>query len=203
MALLGRGSTKLLASLTLAGSAFLGAGCASSMRNVPIRPLTRQTDGTMTRDSAQCIVWTEAHPPDFPYAAELGYAACMIARHYQVYVQVGDGYQEYITMPDVRVEVRQASPRTHFSRTKVLKDLVECRRESLATVSIAERVGRTTGVLAGFVFPPAAVGSTTLAVTLIGPRERDYAACMDPRGYAVTRWEPQESVPESREGPER
>jgi hypothetical protein len=56
--------------------------------------------------------------------------------------------------------------------------------------TVAEMVGRPVAFAASVFFWPAFLASFAASSTLFVYRERDYAACMGPRGYLVTPWRP-------------
>jgi hypothetical protein len=119
------------------------------------------------------------------FPAEIEFAACMISRNYEVYVQV----------LDASVDVKRASLRGKVSAARVQADLVACEQKVREKVSMVEVIGRPTATVAGLFFWPVTIGNVAASTTLHVLRERDYAACMAPRGYVVTPWEPRPGDP--------
>src|SRR5205085_1525567 len=114
------------------------------------------------------------------FPAELEFAACMIARNYQVYVQV----------LDASLEVKKAWLPGKMTTLRILADLTTCERLVERNVTVAEMIGRPAVVIAGVFFWPVSVGSMMASAKLAVNRQRDYKLCMEPRGYVVTPWEP-------------
>ncbi len=155
-------------------------GCATKIRNVPNQALTKQTITVVERDQRECEKAITGKVKGVWFPAELEFAACMIARNYQVYVQV----------LDASVEVRRVSLPGRVTAMHILTDLTTCERLVEQNVPVAEMIGRPAVAIAGFFFWPISVGSMAASATLTVNRERDYKICMEPRGYVVTVWQP-------------
>src|SRR5712691_6826301 len=156
------------------------SGCAMKLREIPARPLSQRSSAVVARDTRQCdqaITGTLKGPW---LGGELEFAACMIARNYQTFVQV----------LDAPLEVRKTSVRNTVAPARVLADLVDCERIVTGNVSILEKIGRPAVALVGLLFWPIGFGSTTMSPALSIQRQRDYTACMEPRGYVISRWKP-------------
>jgi hypothetical protein len=104
----------------------------------------------------------------------------MIARNYQVYVQ----------LLDASVEVKKASLRAKTPPARIVDDLVTCERAAARNLTWTERIARPVVTVAGAFFWPVSVGSMVASATLAVNRENDYADCMRPLGYTVTPWRP-------------
>jgi hypothetical protein len=156
------------------------SGCAGKYRGIPVEPLTPRPAAAVDRDQRECEGAVTGTVKGAWLPGELEFAACMIARNYRAFVQV----------LDAATEVRKASTRARVSQARVLADLLACERAVEANVTLLEKIGRPTVVLAGLFFWPLAVGSATATTTLPLQRLRDYTACMAPRGYLVSAWEP-------------
>src|SRR5262249_19919587 len=89
------------------------------------------------------------------------------------------------------VELRKASLKTKLTPARITSDMLECERYAQDQVTVAEMVGRPAVMMAGIFFFPAMLASLAASSTLLVYRERDYAACMEPRGYVVTPWRAQ------------
>ncbi len=163
------------------------AGCAGKYRGIPAEPLTPRPAAVVDRDLRECEQAVTGTVKGAWLPGELEFAACMIARNYRTFVQV----------LDAATEVRKASPRARVSQARVLADLLACEREVEANVTLLEKIGRPTMVVAGLFFWPVAVGSAGATTTLPRQRLRDYATCMTPRGYVVTAWQPAPPPPPS------
>src|SRR5262245_18868096 len=159
-------------------TAIATSGCATKLRTVPTQPLARQTDMLVERDLHECeaAITGTLKGPRFP--AEVEYASCLISRNYQVWVQV----------LDASVELRKASLKTKLTPARITNDMVECEKYAQDQVTMAEIVGRPAVMMAGIFFFPAMLASMAASSTLLVFRERDYTACMEPRGYLVTPW---------------
>lgn len=164
------------------------AACATKMREIPARPLVPRAPTAIVRDQQECdrAVTGKVKGPWLP--GELEFAACMIARDYQTFVQV----------LDAPVEVRKASARARMAPARVLADLMACEHTVEAKVSMVEKIGRPAVTVIGFFFWPLGVGSTMAAPALHVQRRHDYALCMEPRGYVVTAWQPEPEPVSSR-----
>jgi hypothetical protein len=160
-------------------------GCATKLRHVPNSALARQSSTAMERDQRACEKAITGTLKGVWFPAEIEFASCMISRNYQVYVQV----------LDASVEVKKASLRRKVPPARILTDLVACEQVVKEKVSIVEMIGRPTAVVAGVFFWPVSIGSMAASSTLHVYRQRDYAACMAPRGYVVTPWEPRPGEP--------
>jgi len=168
------------------------SGCALKFRDVPARTLTQRSETVIERDHLQCdaVMMGKAKGAWLP--AELEFAACMISRNYQAFVQV----------LDAPLEVRKASLATTMQPTRVLADLMACERAVQRNVTTIEKVARPAVMVAGLMFWPLGFGTSTAASALAVQRQRDYTACMTPRGYQVTLWRADPSVsPRAEEGP--
>ena len=159
-------------------TAIATSGCATKLRTVPTQPLARQTDILVERDLHECetAITGTLKGPWFP--AEVEYASCLISRNYQVWVQV----------LDASVELRKASLKARLTPARITNDMTECERYAQDQVTMAEIVGRPAVMMAGIFFFPAMLASLAASSTLVVFRERDYTACMEPRGYLVTPW---------------
>lgn len=155
-------------------------GCATKIRTIPNQALSKQSSTSVERDHRECEQGITGRLKGVWFPAELEFAACMIARNYQVYVQV----------LDAPVEVRRASLRGNVAAARILNDLLTCEQVVEEKVSMVEKIGRPVVAVAGVFFWPASVGSWAASATLFVSRQRDYTACMEPRGYVVTPWEP-------------
>jgi hypothetical protein len=166
--------------LVALGVALATTGCATRIRNIPNHPLAKQSNAIAERDQRECEQAITGTLKGVWFPAEVEFAACMIARNYQVYMQV----------IDASVEVKRASLRTKTQPAAVLKDLVVCERTVSKNMTIGEKLGRAAVSVAGVFFWPASVGGMAASATLAINRERDYADCMKPLGYVVTPWTP-------------
>jgi hypothetical protein len=163
-------------------------GCATKLRNVPNHALSRQSAAAMERDHRACERAITGTMTGVWFPAEIEFAACMISRNYEVYVQV----------LDASVDVRKASLKSKMSAGQVLTDLVICEYVAQDKVSLVEIIGRPTVAVAGLFFWPASLVSLAATTTMHVQRQRDYTACMTPRGYIVTPWEPGPDDPSSK-----
>jgi hypothetical protein len=163
------------------------AGCAGKYRGIPAEPLTPRPAAVVDRDLRECEQAVTGTVKGAWLPGELEFAACMIARNYRTFVQV----------LDAATEVRKASPRARVSQARVLADLLACERAVEANVTLLEKIGRPTMVVAGLFFWPVAVGSATATPAWPLQRLRDYAECMQPRGYVVSAWQPAPPPPPS------
>src|SRR5919109_577351 len=155
-------------------------GCATRIRNIPNQPLARQTPTVAERDQRECERAITGKLRGVLFPAEVEFASCMIARDYQVYMQI----------LDASVEVRKVSLRTKTPAARIQKDLVSCERTVTRNVTWTEKIVRPMVTVAGFFFWPATVGSMAAAATVHVNRQRDCIDCMKPLGYAVTPWVP-------------
>ena len=156
------------------------SGCATKLRNVPTQALARQSMTAVESDLRDCEYGITGNLKGAWFPAEVEYASCLIARNYQVWVQV----------LDASVEVRKASLKTKMSADRILGDMVTCEHFAQEQVTLAEKLGRPVAMAASMFFWPAFIASYAASATLFVYRERDYAACMQPRGYLVTPWRP-------------
>jgi hypothetical protein len=177
-----RTSARLLVATAVAAAIL---GCAGKYRGIPVEPLTPRPLAAVERDHHECERAVTGAVKGAWLPGELEFAACMIARNYRAFVQV----------LDAATEVRKASPRSRVSQARVVDDLLACERAVAANVTLLEKIGRPTMVVAGLFFWPVAVGSATATTALPIRRLHDYAACMTPRGYLVTAWEPSPPPP--------
>jgi len=183
----GRGALALTCVLAVAAS-----GCAAKLREIPAHSLSKRSPEAVERDTKQCNKAVTGHLKGPWLGGELEFAACMIARNYQTFVQV----------LDAPLEVRKASPRGHVSSARILSDLIACERNAADHVTMIEKIARPLVVAAGLVFWPLGFGATTAAPVLSGQRRRDYTACMEPRGYVVSAWKADPSpMPRAGESP--
>jgi hypothetical protein len=171
--------------LILAIAAATALGCAGKYRGIPVEPLTPRPAEVVERDQRECERAVTGAVKGAWLPGELEFAACMIARNYRAFVQV----------LDAATEVRKASTRTRVSQAHVLSDLLACEQVVEANITLLEKIGRPTMVVAGLFFWPVAVGSATATTTLPLQRLRQYADCMTPRGYLVSAWQPQPPPP--------
>lgn len=155
-------------------------GCATKIRNIPNLALARQSTTVVERDQHECERGITGKVKGVWFPAELEFAACMVARNYQVYVQV----------LDASLEVKKASLPRRMTTLHVLADLTTCERLVERNVTVAEMIGRPAVVIAGVFFWPVSVGSMMASAKLAVNRQLDYKLCMEPRGYVVTPWEP-------------
>src|SRR5213080_3614541 len=156
-------------------------GCAAKLREIPTHSLSKRTPAVVERDTRQCEDAVTGHLKGPWLGGELEFAACMIARNYQTFVQV----------LDAPLEVRRASLKGKVTSARVLNDLVACEQFVSARVSVA-----------GLLFWPVGFGASTASPALAGQRRRDYIACMEPRGYTISNWKSEPSaMPRQGEGP--
>jgi hypothetical protein len=154
------------------------SGCATKLRHVPTQALAKQPLTAVESDHRDCEYAITGNLKGAWFPAEIEYASCLISRNYLVWVQV----------LDASVEVRKASLRTKMSADLILGDMVTCEQFAQDRVTLAEKVGRPMAMAASVFFWPAFIASYAASATLFVFRERDYAACMEPRGYLVTPW---------------
>jgi hypothetical protein len=154
------------------------SGCATKLRNVPTQPLARQSDVIVDRDHHDCegAITGTLKGPWFP--AEVEYASCLIARNYEVWVQV----------LDASVQLRKASLKSRHTPARIVSDMIACEHFVQEQVTMTELLGRPAVMMASIFFWPAVLATWAASSTLVVYRERDYAACMGPRGYVVTPW---------------
>jgi len=155
-------------------------GCATRLRNVPVQPLAKQANGVAERDHRECEAAITGTLKGVWFPAEVEFASCMIARNYQVYVQ----------LLDASVEVKKASLRAKISAAQIQEHLVTCERAASRNLTWAEKIGRPVVTVAGAFFWPVSVGGMAASATLAVNRQRDYTDCMTPLGYTVTVWQP-------------
>lgn len=188
-----RGSMSGRVVLALALVAAAIPGCSPLLRDIPTHTLGPRSSSVVERDTRQCENAITGHVKGPWLPSELEFAACMIARNYQTFVQV----------LDAPLEVRKASLSKKVTPARVLADLVECERIVEGHVSVIEMIGRPAAAVAGFIFWPISVGTSMVTPAFAIQRQRDYTACMKPRGYLVTLWkaEPSPPPPRAREGP--
>jgi hypothetical protein len=169
-------------------------GCATKLRDVPHHALATQSLTARERDDRACQKAITGALKGVWFPAEIEFAACMISRNYEVYVQV----------LDASVQVKKASLRRKVPAARVQADLVACEQVVKGQVSVVELIARPTAMVAGVFFWPVTIGSIAASTTLHVYRERDYTACMTPRGYVVTPWEPRPGEPswKSHTGPD-
>jgi len=183
----GRGVLALACVLAAATS-----GCAAKLREIPTHSLSKRSPVVVERDIHQCEKAVTGHLKGPWLGGELEFAACMIARNYQTFVQV----------LDAPLEVRRASLKGKVTSARVLNDLVACEQFVSARVSVVEKIGRPLVTVAGLLFWPVGFGASTASPALAGQRRRDYIACMEPRGYTVSNWKSEPSaMPRQGEGP--
>ena len=156
------------------------AGCATKIRNIPVQPLVKQTNGAFERDHRECEEAITGKVKGVWFPAEIEFASCMIARNYQVYVQ----------LLDASMEVKKSSPKSKMLAAQIQEHLVICERAASKNLTWAEKIGRPVAVVAGAFFWPVSVGGMAASATLAVTRQRDYTDCMTPLGYAVTVWKP-------------
>jgi len=155
-------------------------GCATRIRNIPVQPLSKQTNGVFERDQRECEAAITGTLKGVWFPAEVEFASCMIARNYQVYVQ----------LLDASVEVKKASLKVKTPPAQIQSHLVMCERSASKNLTWAEKIGRPVVAVAGAFFWPVSVGGMAASATLAINRQRDYADCMTPLGYVVTAWQP-------------
>ena len=155
-------------------------GCATKIRNIPVQPLVKQTNGVAERDHRECEEAITGKVKGVWFPAEVEFASCMIARNYQVYVQ----------LLDASMEVKKASPRAKIPAGLIQEHLVACERAAAKNLTWAEKIGRPVVAVAGAFFWPVSLGSMATSATLAVNRQRDYADCMTPLGYSVGVWTP-------------
>ena len=156
------------------------AGCATKIRNIPVQPLAKQTNGVFERDHRECEEAVTGKVKGVWFPAEIEFASCMIARNYQVYVQ----------LLDASMEVKKSSPKSKMPAAQIQEHLVICERAASKNLTWAEKIGRPVVVVAGVFFWPVSVGGMAASATLAVTRQRDYADCMTPLGYVVKVWTP-------------
>jgi hypothetical protein len=156
------------------------SGCATKLRTVPSQPLARQEGIFVERDLHDCEGAITGTLKGAWFPAEVEYASCLVARNYQVWVQV----------LDASVELRKASLTSKFTPARVTSDMLACERYVQEQVTVAELLGRPAMMVAGMFFLPVVLATWAASSTLLVLRERDYAACMQPRGYVVIPWRP-------------
>jgi hypothetical protein len=155
-------------------------GCATRIRNIPVHPLVKQTNGVFERDHRECEEATTGKVKGVWFPAEVEFAACMIARNYQVYIQ----------LLDASMEVKKASPKSKMSAAEIQDHLARCERAAAKNLTWAEKIGRPVVAVAGAFFWPVSIGNMAASATLAVQRQRDYTDCMTPLGYSVSVWKP-------------
>ena len=155
-------------------------GCATRIRNIPVQPLVKQTNGVFERDHRECEEAITGKVKGVWFPAEVEFAACMIARNYQVYIQ----------LLDASMEVKKASPKSKMPAAEIQDHLVRCERAAAKNLTWAEKIGRPVVAVAGAFFWPVSIGNMAASATLAVQRQRDYTDCMTPLGYAVSVWKP-------------
>ena len=108
------------------------SGCAAKLREIPTHSLSKRSPAVVERDLHQCEKAVTGHLKGPWLGGELEFAACMIARNYQTFVQV----------LDAPLEVRRASLKGKVTSARVLNDLVACEQFVSARVSVVEKIGR-------------------------------------------------------------
>lgn len=161
------------------------AGCATKIRNVPTQPLARQANGVAERDHRECEQAITGKVKGVWFPAEIEFASCMIARDYQVYVQI----------LDASMEVKKASTRARTPAAQIQDHLVACERAAAKNLTWVEKIGRPVVTVAGVFFWPVSVGAMVTSATLAVNRQRDYVDCMTPLGYVVSVWQPAPGEP--------
>ena len=183
----GRGVLALACVLAAATS-----GCAAKLREIPTHSLSKRSPVVVERDIHQCEKAVTGHLKGPWLGGELEFAACMIARNYQTFVQV----------LDAPLEVRRASLKGKVTSARILNDLMDCEKFASARVTMVEKIGRTLITVAGLLFWPIGFGASTASPALAGQRRRDYTACMEPRGYTISNWKSEPSaMPRQGDGP--
>jgi hypothetical protein len=167
-------------------------GCATKIRNIPVQALNQQTNGVAARDHRECEEAITGKVKGVWFPAEVEFASCMIARNYQVYVQ----------LLDASMEVKKASPRAKTSAGQIQDHLVACEKAAAKNLTWAEKIGRPVVAVAGVFFWPVSVGGMATSATLAVNRQRDYADCMTPLGYVVSVWKPAPGEPAFKAAPE-
>src|SRR5437762_11168111 len=127
------------------------SGCAAKLREIPTHSLSKRSPAVVERDIHQCEKAVTGHLKGPWLGGELEFAACMIARNYQTFVQV----------LDAPLEVRRASLKGKVTSARVLNDLVACEQFVSARVSVVEKIGRPLVTVAGLLFWPVGFGAST------------------------------------------
>src|SRR6266850_2851968 len=107
-------------------------GCATRIRNIPTQPLVKQTNGAAERDLRECEAAITGKLKGVWFPAEVEFASCMIARNYQVYVQ----------LLDASMEVKKASLRAKVQAGQIQEHLVACERAAAKNLTWVEKIGR-------------------------------------------------------------
>src|SRR2546427_1443638 len=154
------------------------SGCGAKLREIPTHSLSKRSPVVVERDIPQCEKSVTGHLKGPWLGGELEFAACMIARNSQTFVQV----------LDAPLEVRRASLKGKVTSARVLNDLVACEQFVSARVSVVEKIGRPLVTVAGLLFWPVGFGASTASPALAGQRPRDYIACIEPPGYTISNW---------------
>src|SRR5262249_62121077 len=63
------------------------SGCAAKLREIPTHSLSKRSPAVVERDTRQCEKAVTGHLKGPWLGGELEFAACMIARNYQTFVQ--------------------------------------------------------------------------------------------------------------------
>lgn len=155
-------------------------GCATKIRNIPVQPLLKQTNGAAERDHRECEEAVTGKVKGVLFPAEVEFASCMIARNYQVYVQ----------LLDASMEVKKASLKIKTPAAQVQDHMVACERAAAKNLTWAEKIARPVVAVAGVFFWPVSVGGMAASATVAVNRQRDYVDCMTPLGYSVGVWTP-------------
>lgn len=163
----------------------LPGGCATRIRNVPVHPLAKQTNGIAERDQQECLKAISGQLKGVWFPAEVEFASCMIARNYKVYVQ----------LLDASVYVSKASVRDRRPAARIQSDLVTCERAAARNLTLTEKIARPAAMVAGVFFFPVSIASMAASASLAVARQQDYTDCMKPLGYVVTVWEPAPDEP--------
>ncbi len=151
----GRGVLALACVLAAATS-----GCAAKLREIPTHSLSKRSPAVVERDIHQCEKAVTGHLKGPWLGGELEFAACMIARNYQTFVQV----------LDAPLEVRRTSLKGKVTSARILNDLMDCEKFASARVTMVEKIGRPLPASAGATTPPA--WSHAATPSAIGNRSR-------------------------------
>ena len=108
------------------------SGCATKLRNVPTQALSKQPVSVVERDHHDCEEAITGTLKGAWFPAEVEYASCLVARNYQVWVQV----------LDASVEMRKASLKSKIPPARIMSDMVTCEQFVQDKVTVAETVGR-------------------------------------------------------------
>src|SRR5438876_9907210 len=94
------------------------SGCAAKLREIPAHSLSKRSPAVVERDIHQCERAVTGHLKGPWLGGELEFAACMIARNYQTFLQVLDAPRE----------VRRTSLKGKVACALVRNDLVTCKQ---------------------------------------------------------------------------